>query len=63
MLRRILDACDAKPSIAEVIRTHALARREGQPEDVANATVYLSSDASPFITGEVIEVTGSMAMY
>ena len=38
-------------------------RREGQPEDVANATVYLTSDAASFITGEVIEVNGGMAMY
>ena len=38
-------------------------RREGQPEDVANATVYLTSEASSFITGEVIEVNGGMAMY
>jgi 3-oxoacyl-[acyl-carrier protein] reductase len=38
-------------------------RREGQPEDVANATVYLTSDAASFITGEVIEVNGGMALY
>ena len=38
-------------------------RREGQPEDVANATVYLTSEASSFITGEVIEINGGMAMY
>jgi 3-oxoacyl-[acyl-carrier protein] reductase len=38
-------------------------RREGQPEDVANAALYLSSDAASFITGEVIEVNGGMALY
>ncbi len=38
-------------------------RREGQPQDVANATVYLTSDASSFITGELIEVNGGMALY
>jgi 3-oxoacyl-[acyl-carrier protein] reductase len=38
-------------------------RREGQPEDVANATVYLTSQASSFITGEVIEINGGMALY
>ncbi len=38
-------------------------RREGQPEDVANATLYLNSEASSFITGEVIEINGGMAMY
>ena len=38
-------------------------RREGQPEDVANATLFLTSDQSAFITGEVIEVNGGMALY
>lgn len=38
-------------------------RREGQPEDVANAALYLTSPAASFITGEVIEVNGGMAMY
>lgn len=38
-------------------------RREGQPEDVANAAIYLTSPAASFITGEVIEVNGGMAMF
>ncbi len=38
-------------------------RREGQPEDVANAVLYLSSEGASFITGEVIEVNGGMAMF
>ena len=38
-------------------------RREGQPEDVANATIYLTSDLSDFITGEVIEVNGGLGLY
>lgn len=38
-------------------------RREGQPQDVANAALYLTSAASSFVTGEVIEVNGGMAMF
>ena len=38
-------------------------RREGQPEDVANTVAYLTSLQSSFITGEVIEVNGGMAMF
>jgi 3-oxoacyl-[acyl-carrier protein] reductase len=38
-------------------------RREGQPEDVANAVIYLNSQAASFITGEVIEINGGMALY
>jgi len=37
-------------------------RRGGTPEDVANAAVFLASDLSSYITGEVISVTGGMNM-
>ncbi|MDM0089911.1 MULTISPECIES: SDR family oxidoreductase [unclassified Variovorax] len=38
-------------------------RREGQPEDVAKAALFLSSDDSSFITGEVMEINGGMALF
>lgn len=38
-------------------------RREGQPEDVANAALFLTSRAASFITGEVMEINGGMAFY
>lgn len=38
-------------------------RREGQPEDVANAALFLTSAASSFITGEVMEINGGMALF
>ena len=34
--------------------------RLGQPEDVANAVVFLSSPLSDYITGETIHVNGGM---
>lgn len=34
--------------------------RVGTPEDVANAVAFLASEASSYITGEVIKVTGGM---
>lgn len=34
----------------------------GQPEDVANAVVFLASDDSKYITGQTIHVNGGMAM-
>ncbi|RED99838.1 3-oxoacyl-[acyl-carrier-protein] reductase [Marinoscillum furvescens] len=35
-------------------------KRGGQPEDVANACVFLGSDMSAYITGQVIQVDGGM---
>ena len=34
--------------------------RFGEPEDVANAAVFLSSSLSDYITGETIHVNGGM---
>jgi len=35
-------------------------KRGGQPEDVANACVFLGSDLSSYITGQVLNVDGGM---
>ena len=35
-------------------------KRGGQPEDVANACVFLASDLSGYITGQVLHVDGGM---
>jgi 3-oxoacyl-[acyl-carrier protein] reductase len=35
-------------------------KRGGKPEDVANACVFLGSDLSPYITGQVVQVDGGM---
>lgn len=37
-------------------------RRLGKPEDVANAVVFLASDAASFITGQIISVSGGYTM-
>ncbi len=34
----------------------------GQPEDIANAAVFLASDQASYITGQVISVNGGMVM-
>ena len=33
--------------------------RVGEPEDVANAFVYLASDMAAYVTGEILSVDGS----
>ncbi len=35
-------------------------RRIGEPEDVANAFVFLASDMASYVTGEVMSVDGAM---
>ena len=36
--------------------------RLGDPDDIANAVVFLASDAASYITGETIHVNGGMFM-
>jgi len=36
--------------------------RAGQPEDVAEVVAFLASDASRYMTGQVLSVDGGMVM-
>ncbi|MFH1347065.1 MAG: 3-oxoacyl-[acyl-carrier-protein] reductase [Candidatus Margulisiibacteriota bacterium] len=49
---------EAKKKMMEVIPMAKL----GQPEDVANACLFLASSAADYITGQVINVNGGMLM-
>ena len=49
---------EAKKQLVQFIPFQSL----GQPEDVANAALFLASPLSSYITGEVIRVDGGMAM-
>jgi 3-oxoacyl-[acyl-carrier protein] reductase len=37
-------------------------RRGGKVEDIANTTLYLASDLSSYVSGQVIQVDGGMNM-
>jgi 3-oxoacyl-[acyl-carrier protein] reductase len=37
-------------------------RRTGEPEDIADAVLYLASDASRFVTGHILRANGGVAM-
>ena len=48
--------------ILQSMREHTPLGRMGQPEDIANAYVWLASDAASFITGAVLSVDGGAVM-
>ncbi len=52
------DALD--PKVVEGWRDGIPLKRGGTSEDVANATVFLASDMSAYITGQVLNVCGGM---
>jgi len=46
--------------ILQSMRDHTPLGRMGQPEDIANAYVWLASDAASFVSGAVISVDGGV---
>ena len=52
MPQKIVDAMAQKTPLA----------RLGEPDDIANAYVYLASDAAKFVTGAVLSVDGGLVM-
>ncbi len=43
-----------------MLEEHHLTPRVGQPEDIANAVLFLASEASGFVTGQIINVDGGI---
>jgi 3-oxoacyl-[acyl-carrier protein] reductase len=46
--------------VLQGMRDHTPLGRMGQPEDIANAYVWLASDAASFVTGAVLSVDGGV---
>jgi len=47
--------------IYSIIQDHCLLPRLGTPQDIANAAVFLGSDNSSYITGQIIPVDGGLS--
>jgi 3-oxoacyl-[acyl-carrier protein] reductase len=57
------DMTNAMPEAArEAMLTHIPLKRAGAPEDIAEAALFLASDSSSYITGQVLAVDGGMLM-
>lgn len=48
------------PRAIETYRNRTLLGRLGEPEDIANAALFLASDESAFITGHMLPVSGGI---
>ena len=51
------------PMVKDILLSHHLTPRLGQPEDVANLVAFLASDESEFITGAAIPVDGGVTAH
>jgi len=55
-IREFLDK--GTPELRQVMVERTRLRRNGTPEDIANAAVYLASPAASWVTGTMLEVNG-----
>jgi len=46
----------------DVVKSHILLGRFGQPEDVAKAVLFFASSLSDYVTGQVLHVDGGFKM-
>lgn len=49
-----------KPEVRKTVASRTAVGREGTAQEVANAVLFLASDASAYITGESIEINGGV---
>jgi NAD(P)-dependent dehydrogenase (short-subunit alcohol dehydrogenase family) len=49
---------NAQANRKNLVIEESLLKRIGKPEEIANAALFLASDASDFVTGEMLTVSG-----
>ncbi len=50
------------PAMLDIFRKHTPVQRFGQPEDIGHLAVFLASDESGFITGQLFKVDGGVSI-
>jgi 3-oxoacyl-[acyl-carrier protein] reductase len=53
---------DVRDAAGDKILESILVKRFGKPEDIANMAVFLASDLTSYITGEVIHIDGGIKL-
>lgn len=53
---------EEQPKIAEGLKRAAVMNRIGEPEEIAEAVVFLLSDRASFITGQILSVDGGQSV-
>jgi 3-oxoacyl-[acyl-carrier protein] reductase len=53
---------DVRDAAGDKILESVLLKRFGTPEDIANMAVFMASDLSSYITGEVIHIDGGLKL-
>jgi len=51
------------PGLAEFVANMCAMKRSQQPEDLVGGALFLASDDSDFISGQLLVIDGGMAMH
>ena len=62
LLDAIVDASDNGEKVIGAMARAVPMKRVGQPEEIASAVVYFTSEAAGFVTGQTLSVSGGLTM-